>query len=262
MQAGKRIEISWVNQPGRLLSRMESYADGFQGSTAIASVAVVAENRLHDSGCAGNAVAVLRDAFAEGVAYGVKDVLKDAIDEISAAASGEDRDSCSLAAAAVLGDEVWVYSTGSCSAFMSGMDSGEGGFENIVDLSSQGIKYFKLKPGQSVIIVTHGLRKLIGSTAALSYSARCKKPLTFCLSEMVKETRIRFRKKGGSAAAVRLCIDSPGINLPGRKLIICFSAAVIAVVFAFLIFCYRSKDTNENIQADSLFKVETVMPLD
>lgn len=251
-----------MNQPGRLVSKMKSYADGFRGSTAIAGVAAVAENRLQDSGRAENAVAILRDAFAEGVAYGVEDVLKDAIDEIGVTASEEDRDSCSLAAAAVLGDEVWVYSTGSCRAFMSGTDSGGRGFGNIVDLSSQGIEYFRLKPGQSIIIVTHGLRKLIGSTAALSYSARCKKPLTFCLSEMIKETRIRFRKNGGSAAAVRLCIDSPRINLPGRKLVICFSAAVIAVVFAFLIFCYWSKDTNEDIQADSLFKVETVMPLD
>ena len=251
-----------MNQPGRLTTRMESYADGFQGSTAIASVTAVAENSLQDSSCAENAVATLRDAFAEGVAYGVVDVLKDAIDEISAASSEGDRNCCSLATAAVLGDEVWVYSSGTCRAFMSCADSGGRKFEKIVDLSSQGIKYFRLKPGQSIIIVTHGLRKLIGSTVAMSYSARCKKPLSFCLSEMVKETRIRFRKKGGSAAAVRLCIGSARINLPGGKLVICFLAAVIAIVSAFLILCYRSEDKNVDIRQDSLFTVETVMPLD
>ena len=241
---------------------MESYADGFHGSTAIASVIAVAENSLQDSSCAENAVAILRDTFAEGVAYGVVDVLKDAIDEIGAAASEGDRNSCSLAAAAVLGDEVWVYSTGTCRAFMSGTDSRGGGFENVVDLSSQGIKYFKLKPGQSIIIVTHGLRKLIGFASALSYSARCKKPLSSCLSEMVRETRIRFRKKGGSVAAVRLCTGYTRISLSGRKSVICFFTAVIAIVTVFLILRCRSENKNADIRADSLFTVETVMPLD
>jgi hypothetical protein len=241
---------------------MESFADGFQGSTAIASVTAVAENRSQNSDCAENAVAVLRDTFAEGVAYGVVDVLKDAIDEINAVALEGDQDPCSLAAAAVLGDEVWVYSTGTCRAFMSGAESGGRGLEKVVDLSSHGIEYFKLKPGQSIIIVTHGLRKLMGSAAALSYSSRCKKPLSFCLSEMVRETRIRFRKKGGSVAAVRLCIGSSRMNLPVRKLVICLFAAVLAVVSAFFIFCYMSEENNANIQADSSFTDETVMPLD
>jgi hypothetical protein len=145
---------------------------------------------------------------------------------------------------------------------MSCADSGGREFENIVDLSSQGIKYFRLKPGQSIIIVTHGLRKLMGSTAALSYSARCKKPLSFCLSEMVRETRIRFRKKGGSAAAVRLCTGYTRIKLPGRKSVICFFTTVIAVVSVFLLLCYGSEDKNVDIQQDSLFTVETVIPLE
>jgi len=237
---------------------MESYADGFIGSTAIASVAVIAENMSRNSGCAEKAVAVIRDSFAEGAAYGIVDVLQDSIDEINAETLKMNGDSCSLAAAAVLGEEVWVYSTGSCLAFLTGTDTGSRGLKDVLDLSSTEIKYIRLKPGQSVILVTHGLRKLMGSSAALSYSSRCRKPLSFCISGMVKETRIRFRKKGGSAAAVRLCKGTTGI--PRKKIVMfLFVSAVISIL---LIFCHGSKGKNTTReQADSNFTVETVMPL-
>jgi len=261
MKVGKRIEISWMNQPGRLRSKMESYADGFIGSPAIAGIAAVAENRSQNPCIAENAVAIVRDAFAEGVAYGISDVLQDAIDEICSDVS-DGTVSCSIATAAVLGDEVWVYSTGTCHAFMTDADSGGTGFKDVVDLSDKGIRYIRLKPGQSIILVTHGLRKLMGSSVSLNYTSLCGKPLSFCLSEMVRETRIKFRKKGGSAAAVRLCTGSPRVHLPWRRIVICFSAAVLAVALALLIFCRKSEENRADDQADSSLTVETVMPLE
>jgi len=242
---------------------MESYADGFSGSTAIAGIAAVAENRSQNMFSAEKAVAVVRDAFAEGVAYGVPDVLQDAIDEISSDIT-DSNGSFSIAIAALLGDDVWVYSNGTCCAFMTDADIGEEGtgMKNVVALSGKGIRYLKLSPGQSVILVTHGLRKLMGSSVSLNYASLCRKPLSFCLAEMVRETRIKFRKKGGSAAAVRLCTGSPGVYPSFRKMLVFFSAAVLAAALTLLIFCRENDDNKVDERADSSITVETVMPLE
>ena len=251
-----------MNQPGRLISRMESIADGFHGSSAIAGAAAVAENESSDSCYAQKAVAIVRDAFAEGVAYGVENVFREAIDEINAFAPEEVFDSLSLAAAVVLGNEVWVYSRGTCQVILSGADTGSRGAENVVDIEDKGIRRLVLKPGQSIILLTSGLRKLMGSAAARKYSSRCSKPLSFCLSEMISETRIRFRKKGGSAAAVRLCADAGRISLPGRKYAVYSLALLLAVAAAVLALCLGSKEADSLIRTDSTSEGEVVMPLD
>jgi len=251
-----------MSQPGRLISRMESIADGFHGSSAIAGAAAVAENKSSDSCYAQKAVAIVRDAFAEGVAYGVENVFREAIDEINAFIREEVFDSLSLAAAVVLGNEVWVYSRGTCQVFLSDADTGSRGAENVVDIEDKGIRRLVLKPGQSIILLTSGLRKLMGSAAARKYSTRCSKPLSFCLSEMISETRIRFRKKGGSAAAVRLCADAGRISLPGRKCAAYSLALLLAVAAAVLALCLGSKEADSLIRTDSTSEGEVVMPLD
>ncbi len=260
MQTGNRIEISWMNQPGRLISRMESVADGFQGSSAIAGAASVAENNSPDSCFAEKAVAIVRDSFAEGVAYGVENVFMEAIDEINAFAREGASDSLSLAAAAALGNEVWVYSKGTCQIFLSGVDTDGRG--SVVDIEGTGISHLVLKPGQSIILLTSGLRKLMGSAAARKHSSRCSKPLSFCLSEMISETRIRFRKKGGSAAAVRLCTNSRRMSLPGRKHLVCILILIFSVAAALLTLCLGSGEKDSLIKADSASESEVVMPLD
>ena len=260
MQTGNRIEISWMNQPGRLISRMESIADGFQGSSAIAGAASVAENNSPDSCFAEKAVAIVRDAFAEGVAYGVQNVFMEAIDEINAFAMEGASDSLSLAAAAALGNEVWVYSRGTCQAFLSGVDTDGRG--SVVDIEGTEISHLVLKPGQSIILLTSSLRKLMGSAAARKHLSRCSKPLSFCLSEMISETRIRFRKKGGSAAAVRLCTDSGRMSLPGRKHLVYILILIFSVAATFLILCPGSGEKDSLIRADSASESEVVMPLE
>ncbi|NOQ21411.1 MAG: hypothetical protein GQ565_02005 [Candidatus Aegiribacteria sp.] len=261
MQTGNRIEISWMTQPGRLISRMESLADGFHGSSAIAGAAAVAENGSPNSCCAEKAVAVVRDAFAEGVAYGVESVFMEAVDEINTFAPEGECDSLSMAAAVVLGDEVWVYSRGTCQVFLSVADFGGGDSENVVDIESKGIRHLILKPGQSIILLTSGLRELMGSVAAKKHSLLSGKPLSFCLSEMISETRIRFRKKGGSAAAVRLCADSGRMNLPGKYMAYPLAFLLVAAAAAVLALCLSSEGKDSLIRADSTSNGEVVMPL-
>ncbi len=262
MRTRNRIEISWMNQPGRLISRMESVADGFHGSSAIAGAVAVAENSSSESTYAEKAVAIVRDAFAEGVAYGVENVFMEAVDEISTFAREGECDSLSLAAAAVLGDEVWVYSRGTCHVFLSGADSGGKGSGNVVDIEGKGIRHLILKPGQSIILLTSDLIKFMGSSATQRYFSRCGKPLSSCLSEMISETRIRFRKKGGSAAAVRLCTNSRRMSLPGRKCMVYLLAFIIAATAAVLTLCNSGEEKDAPVRSDSVLTEEIVMPLD
>ena len=244
------------------MSRMASVADGFQGSSAIAGAASVAENSSPDSCSAEKAVATIRDAFAEGIAYGVENVFMEAIDEINAFTMEGVSDSLSLAAAAILGNEVWVYSSGTCQVFLSGVDTDGSGSKNIEDTEDRGIHHLVLQPGQSIILLTSGLRKLMGSAAATKYSSCCRKPLSFCLSEMISETRIRFRKKGGSAAAVRLCTDSGRMSLPGMKYLLYLFAFILAIAAALLTLCPGCEEKDSLIRADSASESEVVMPLD
>jgi hypothetical protein len=240
---------------------MESVADGFHGSSAIAGAVCVAENGSPDSCYAQKAVAIVRDAFAEGVAYGVENVFMEAIDEINAFTGEGVRDSLSLAAAAVLENEVWVYSSGTCQVFLSGTDRDGRDSEGAVNLEVRVIRHFILKPGQSIILLTSGLRKLMGSAVARKHSARCSRPLSFCLSEMISETRIKFRKKGGSAAAVRLCTVSRRISLPGRKYLAYITVLIIAVAVTLLTLCRSRGENGSPVRADSIPEDEIVMPL-
>ncbi|MEN8209970.1 MAG: hypothetical protein ABFR50_12045, partial [Candidatus Fermentibacteria bacterium] len=176
MRTGNRIEISWMNQPGRLKSRMASAADGFHGSPAIAGAVSIAGNSSPDSIYAQKAVAIVRDAFAEGVAYGVENVFREAIDEITAFTGKGVTDSISLAAAAVLGDEVWVYSMGTCQVFLSGTDKGGMERDNAVRVDGKGINHLVLRPGQTIILLTSGLCKLMETAETGKHFSRCGKP--------------------------------------------------------------------------------------
>ncbi len=201
---GAHPEIAWLDQPGRQPSRMLSFSDGFRGDGSVASLVAVAECRGSRS-MAERVVAFLRDSFTSGVAFGVGDALADAACE-ARQVSGE----CSFAAAASLGGDVWVVSRGGCRAFVT-----DGSTDILLEQSAgetPAVRHLSLSPGQSVVLVSEGLRRLIGSAAASRYTTGKGHPLDTRLRAMVDETRIRFRASGGSIAAVRL---AP----PARKIV-------------------------------------------
>lgn len=263
---GSSAEFAWVNQSGRIPSRTSSFADGFRGKAPYAAVAVVAECSIEDSGCARSAVAQVRDAFAEGVAYGVDEVLADAFDRLRESWIGTGHEQCSIAAVAVLGREAWIASAGSCHAFMA-----DPGSEGSIDLESDtprngvtSVRKVVLREGQSIVLVTHNLRKLMGSSAAAKYTTGCSDPLGNCLKTMVAETRIRFRKTGGSVAAMRFSRE-PSSLLP-RKLLLLGGAAVLFLILAVLILpgLFRGSGTVPDPAGSASLPVEPVivMPLE
>ncbi len=260
-----KIEIAWLNQPGRLSMKMASVSDGFQASPPYASVLVVAECEKNDPVCAMTSVAIVRDTFAEGVAYGVEDALNNAFDEVLKKNSENGHDSCSIASIAVLGCEVRVVSTGTCYAFLT-----NGAIqEESISCSSMNIDVlphrFELKYGQSVILVTHGLRKLVGSVVAARQASFYNDTLAKCLEEMVAETRIRFRKKGGSIAAVRFGSGSKRITGLLRKYGIFIVLSGALVLIALSLICNKREYVNENSGTESPDSTapseEIVMPL-
>ena len=259
------IEIAWLNQPGRISTKMASVSDGFQASPPYASVVVVAECKEDDPVCAMTSAAIVRDTFAEGVAYGVEDALNNAFDEVEKKNSENGHDSCSIASIAVLGCEVRVVSTGTCHAFLTNgaiQEESISGSSTIIDVLPNRLV---LKKGQSVILVTHGLRKLIGSAVAARHISLYKDPLAKCLEEMVTETRIRFRKKGGSIAAVRSGSGSKRITGLLKKYGIFIVLFGTLVLIALSILCNKREYINANSGTESpdsaASSEEIVMPL-
>lgn len=247
---GCSAEYAWLNQPGRIASRSSSFADGFRGRSPYAGVAVVAECSIEDAECAVSAVAQVRDAFADGVAYGVDEVLGDAFDRLRTTRRGTGHEGCSAAAVAVLGSRAYVASTGTCHAFMA-----DPGSEGSIDLDTGGsadgsvVREVLLREGQSIVLVTSSLRKLMGSTAAAKYTSGCSEPLGTCLRTLVTETRIRFRKTGGSVAAMRHGRESAG--LPRRPLVLAGTAALL-IILAVLILPGLLRDRgNDTLLPDS-----------
>lgn len=259
-----KIEIAWLNQPGRLSTKMASVSDGFKASPPYASVAVIAECEKNDPVCAMTSAAIVRDTFAEGVAYGVEDALNNAFDEVVKKNSENGHDSCSIASIAVLGCEVLVVSKGTCCAFLTNaaiQDKSISGSMNIDVLPNR----FVLKHGQSVILVSNGFRKLIGSVVADRHTSLYNDSLAECLEEMVTETRIRFRKKGGSIAAVRSGSASGRITGLLKKYGIFIVLSGVLVFFVLSILCNNQECIKEDSGTESpdseTFSEEIVMPL-
>ncbi len=259
------IEIAWLNQPGRISTKMASVSDGFQASPPYASVVVVAECEKDDSVCAMTSAAIVRDTFAEGVAYGVEDALNNAFNEVEKKNAENGHDSCSMASIAVLGSEAWVVSKGTCHAFLTYGSIPEESISGGSMINDALPNRVVLKYGQSIILVTHGLRKLIGSAVAGRHSSLYNDPLAKCLEGMVTDTRIRFRKKGGSIAAVRFGSASSRITGLWKKHGISIGLSGVLVLIALSFLCSKRECVNEISDTESsdsaAFSEEIVMPL-
>jgi len=263
------VELAWLSQPGRVQSRASSMADGFRARPPFASVAVVAECARDDHECASTSVAIVRDTFSEGVAHGAGEALKDAFDSLSQAWSHSGHTGCSAAAVATIGNEAWVAGIGSCNAFMAdrGSDGSVDIHRSFNDIGDSGatlrIRKVVLREGQSIILTTHSLRKLMGSSAAAKYTSGCRDVLPVCLRTLIKETRIQFRKRGGSVAAVRMGSTPPAISYRKAGITLLAGAAAIAGILA-LAGLVRGcgGGTGEGADRDSTVTTPVVMPLE
>ena len=231
MRTEEVCEVAWIDQPGRITSRLTSVADGFRGSGSLADFAVVAEDSSITKKDIQDWISALRDGFSGGVVYGVGDLLFESLKDLRRA---ENSPPSSFTAAAILGGEVWVFSTGRCLAIVCSLEEEE---ESIRVLEPERCHHLELTSGSVVVLVSQGLKRLASSPSIARRFFSSVVPVESGLKNMVDDTRIRFRKQGGSAAVLRY-YRKKSFNLtgiPNRRLLIGIFGALILLTLAFLI---------------------------
>lgn len=252
---------------------------------------IVSEGTGGDRRAAETAVSVIRDIFAEGVAYRVGEALSEAFHEAGERISRDDLRGCSVTAAAFSGDEVWIVHAGAGRAFLSdgrhvspltaehtlanemGLSPGDPAwsarsrdltlFLGQKDLKPQTV-HLRLEEGRTVLLMTSGIWHHLapGRIAAVLKDAHGNP--ADALERLVRESRARFRRRGGAAAIVGEG-RSRAKRGRGLRLIpflaVSLAVAVLAVVAGRGIFCGGADDgrAGGGSRPDS---VVTVMPLD
>ena len=249
------MQIDWLSTRGT--SRHESLcsSDGFRGEHPFASVAIVAEGTGGDRRSSDIATSIIRDVFAEGVAYRVGEALSEAFSEAGDRIRAEELRGCSATAVALLGREAWVVHAGGCRAWLvgpggariltgehtlageMGLSPGDPGYrQRSRDLTLQ-LGQKDLKPQALSIQLGDGECIFIGSSAVWRHFDQARLPsalvskrgISSGLDQVLRESKARFRRQGGAAAAV-----SPGEGRegkPARRR----RAGLLAALFALLV---------------------------
>ena len=218
------VSASRLVQDGRSRYQRVVAAEGIEPRHPFAGVVAVAESLPGDDGSASLAVSTVRDIFGEGVAYGIGEALADAVEEASERIRDAGLQGCSIAAAAYIGENVWVAHRGNCRiyrirrgeteqvgrehtlAVQMGLDADSPGFcERSRDLTahlgerraSPDCHELRLRPGEGVLLLTSGVWLELDSTDLES---------GFCgeasLARLSGKAKLRFRRQGGALASI------------------------------------------------------------
>jgi len=115
--------VAWLVQNGRSKVQRTVASDGFVGDYPYAGVIVVGENRTTENDSSASIfVETVRDIFAEGVAFGVEDALKDSFTEANDLIINKNMQGCSGAAIAYSGTHLWYALSGSCRIYRIDQD--------------------------------------------------------------------------------------------------------------------------------------------
>ncbi|MDM7992438.1 MAG: hypothetical protein QUS11_03925 [Candidatus Fermentibacter sp.] len=225
-QAQRVLETAWLAVNGRVRSESLSACDGFRGEYPFASVITVAEGTAGDARSAGIAVSVIRDVFAEGVAFRVGEALVEAFHEAGERIRSEELRGCSVTSAAFIGREVWIAHAGASRAFLaeaatasaltdehtlaSEMKLGprDAGYRlrsrdltrflGQQDLKPQTLR-LELTPSQRIVLLTPGIWHH-ATPARIAACAAGRTDPCQAAEAIVRESRVRFRRSGGAAA--------------------------------------------------------------
>ena len=224
---------------------MESIADGFRGSDAIAGAVVIAEGSSSCELAVENAVSAVRDTFAEGVAYGVADVLEDTVSTIY---EDDSALGVSLAVTAVLGSDAWIYYRGTCTVILSGNDE-----DWRVHLEEGRVIHVPLRPGQVLFLASGRLSGRLSSESVTHALSRGWISLDRSLRELVETTGIRFEEFGCSAGCVGIEKHSRLRKLVSLRNIV---YPVIAVIVTLLLIFLLCRNRGIGGQQNHLFQNE------
>ncbi len=218
------VTASCLVQSGRSRYQRAVAADRVAPGHPFAGLVAVAEGLPGDDRSAALAVSTLRDIFGEGVAYGVGEALADAVSESSERIRDAGLQGCSMAAAAFLGDRVWLAHRGNCRmyrisegsaeqvcsehtlAVQMGLDTDSPGFrERSLDLTAHlgerraepETAEIGMSPDEGVLLLTAGAWLQLGEEDLAT--GACGEEGLIRLSGRAK---LRFRRQGGALASV------------------------------------------------------------
>jgi len=218
---------AWLSTRGTSRRDSLSTSDGFRGEHPFASAVTVAEGTGAEQRSAVIAASIIRDVFAEGVAYRIGEALAEAFSEAGERIRAEELRGCSATAAAVLGRDAWIVHAGGCRAWIvgasgaralteehtlageMGISPGDPGYRQRSrhltlqlgqkDLKPQSIKV-TLGEGECILLASSEVWRHIDQ-AGLHAALRGGRGLEAGLEHVLRESKVRFRRQGGSVAA-------------------------------------------------------------
>ena len=284
---------AWLVQNGRSRVQRSVASEGFVGDYPYAGVVVVAENRTTEDDLSASVfVETVRDIFAEGVAFGVEDALRDSFIEANELIINKKMHGCSGAAIAYSGTHLWYALCGSCRIYRIDQDgincivsdqtvsnssrlalehpdfnkkvhelnSYIGGSSNTDFVYGHG----RVKEDTTYIVLTAGgwiqLEKSTPSTLVKGIN----KSLSGWLSIISRDLKLAYRRQGGGLACVS------GLKPTGASSsIVKYSLSAIAVIvlLSFLVLgdlftCNSDTEEQTDLFAEAPIEEEIVQPLD
>jgi hypothetical protein len=273
-QAGAGCSVAWQLQNGRSRVQRGIAADGFRGNYPYAGVVVVAENRVsEDDSSAQIAVEAIRDIFAEGVAFGVEDVLLGSFTEAADNIRSKKQSGCSAAAIAFSGTHIWYASAGNCRIYRidsDGVDciaydqSNAGEIKAPPDHTSYSRKanelkwwlgsdaagkpvcgHSRIRQNTTYIILTAGGWIQFENNAVSIQKKAVKKTLAGWLASLSRDMKLAYRRQGGALGAVSGVVNGGGSCFPWKSWT---SVTVFLGLIGYLVFAnpfFTGNDTDE-----------------
>lgn len=274
-------DVSWLLQNGRSRIQRSMAADGFKGDYPYAGVVVVAENRNPEEDYSSKiTVETVRDVFAEGVAFGVEDALRDSLLEAADIIRDKKLGGCSVAAVAFSGTHVWYAVAGNCRVYKidsNGVDciahdqsaademkipSGHQDYhKKIRDLKnwlggSDKLIYghTRIKQGTTFAVFTAGGWIQLEGDAITVQRKVNNKPEEWILA-LSKEMKLAYRRQGGAIGCISGVKKQRQSPVSWKSMLY---MALFLVLIGFLVFANPfSRNTEEETKTD-LFSANTV----
>lgn len=272
----------WQLQNGRSRIQRGLAADGFRGDFPYAGVTVVAENKdPEENSSASIAVETVRDVFAEGVAFGVEDVLRDAFQEAAEIIREQKLSGCSAAAIAVCGTHIWYAMAGNCRIYRIDSDGvncfvQDQSAANEINMSPDHTDYYKkiremkwwlgspeqgkpicgharIKQDTTYMILTAGGWTQFENSANTIHRKGTRKTLDGWLGSVTREMKLAYRRQGGALGAVSGLKKKRMKSFPWRSSV--YIAAFLGLM-GFLVFANpfsRSSENSDSERTDLFF---------
>jgi len=288
-QSGDRSDadcsVAWQFQNGRSRVQRSVAADGFRGEYPYAGVVVVAENINPDDDASSSiAVETVRDVFAEGVAFGVEDALKDSFLEASEIMLEKRLSGCSTAAMAFSGTHVWYSLAGNCRIYAIDADEikclvPDQTVANEIGMSSDHADYYKkireltwwlgaphegkpvcgharIKRETTFLILTAAGWTQFEHASPSILRRGARKTLNGWLSILSRDLKLAYRRQGGAIAAVSGIRSGRGASVSWKSL--GYASAFLALT-GYLVFGDPFSCNAEVVEKTNLFASDTIV---